>query len=133
MLLIINGRTLFNGDVCGPIAASMTESMFLLVISRWRSAFDGLKETKDYNFLSAASSILKSMECWKKTLLNIQNGRHILQEPTVDTFIPDDAKEVDDGRIHMITGPNYSGESIKQNILCNWKRTYDCRTIYIHD
>ncbi|WCJ26933.1 DNA mismatch repair protein MSH5 [Euphorbia peplus] len=27
------------------------------------------------------------------------------------------AKVVDDGRIHMITGPNYSGESIKQAIL----------------
>ncbi|XP_065868889.1 uncharacterized protein [Euphorbia lathyris] len=54
-------HTLFKGDVCGPIAASMNESMFLLVISRWRSAFDGLKETKDYKFLSAASSIMKTM------------------------------------------------------------------------
>ncbi|WCJ36759.1 timeless family protein [Euphorbia peplus] len=54
-------RTLFNGDVCGPIAASMNESMFQLVISRWRNAFDGLKETKDYNFLCAASSVMKSM------------------------------------------------------------------------
>ncbi|WCJ32950.1 DNA mismatch repair protein MSH5 [Euphorbia peplus] len=48
----------------------------------------------------------------EETLLNIQNGRHILQELTVDTFIPNDTKVVDDGRIHVITGPNYSGKSI---------------------
>ncbi|XP_065862403.1 DNA mismatch repair protein MSH5 isoform X3 [Euphorbia lathyris] len=48
----------------------------------------------------------------EETLLNIQNGRHILQELTVDTFIPNDTKIVDDGRIHIITGPNYSGKSI---------------------
>ncbi|KAH1075387.1 hypothetical protein J1N35_027715 [Gossypium stocksii] len=51
----------FQGDVCGPIAASMNESMFQLVISRWRNAFEGLKETNDYKFLSAASSLLKNM------------------------------------------------------------------------
>ncbi|EEF49017.1 conserved hypothetical protein [Ricinus communis] len=54
-------NTLFKGDVCGPIAASMNESMFLLVISRWRNAFDGLKQTNDYNFLSAAGSLMRIM------------------------------------------------------------------------
>ncbi|KAG6637633.1 hypothetical protein CIPAW_11G191700 [Carya illinoinensis] len=47
-----------------------------------------------------------------ESLLNIQNGRHILQEMTVDTFIPNDTKILDDGRIQIITGPNYSGKSI---------------------
>ncbi|PPS09350.1 hypothetical protein GOBAR_AA11268 [Gossypium barbadense] len=51
----------FQGDACGPIAASLNESMFQLVISRWRNAFEGLKETNDYKFLSAASSLLKNM------------------------------------------------------------------------
>ncbi|GMP52403.1 hypothetical protein CsSME_00018227 [Camellia sinensis var. sinensis] len=45
-------------------------------------------------------------------LLDIQNGRHVLQEMTVDTFIPNDTKIQDDGRINIITGPNYSGKSI---------------------
>ncbi|KAH7842300.1 hypothetical protein Vadar_003750 [Vaccinium darrowii] len=45
-------------------------------------------------------------------LLDIQNGRHVLQEMTVDTFIPNDTKIHDDGRINIITGPNYSGKSI---------------------
>ncbi|XP_012090145.1 protein timeless homolog isoform X2 [Jatropha curcas] len=53
--------TLFNGDMCGPIAATMNESMFLLVTSRWRNAFDGLKETNDFKFLSAAGSLMKIM------------------------------------------------------------------------
>ncbi|XP_030929860.1 DNA mismatch repair protein MSH5 isoform X7 [Quercus lobata] len=47
-----------------------------------------------------------------ENLLDIQNGRHVLQEMTVDTFIPNDTKILDDGRIHIITGPNYSGKSI---------------------
>ncbi|GMY24669.1 DNA mismatch repair protein MSH5 isoform X3 [Fagus crenata] len=48
----------------------------------------------------------------EECLLDIQNGRHVLQEMTVDTFIPNDTKILDDGRIHIITGPNYSGKSI---------------------
>ncbi|KAF2285735.1 hypothetical protein GH714_007517 [Hevea brasiliensis] len=48
----------------------------------------------------------------EETFLNIQNGRHVLQEMTVDTFIPNDTKILDDGRINIITGPNYSGKSI---------------------
>ncbi|XP_010244492.1 PREDICTED: DNA mismatch repair protein MSH5 isoform X3 [Nelumbo nucifera] len=47
-----------------------------------------------------------------ENLLDIQNGRHVLQEMTVDTFIPNDTKILDDGRINIITGPNYSGKSI---------------------
>lgn len=39
----------------------MNESMFQLVISKWRSAFDALKETHDYKFLSAAGSLMKNM------------------------------------------------------------------------
>uniref|UniRef100_A0A7N0T338 DNA mismatch repair protein MSH5 n=1 Tax=Kalanchoe fedtschenkoi TaxID=63787 RepID=A0A7N0T338_KALFE len=46
------------------------------------------------------------------SLLDIRNGRHVLQEMTVDTFIPNDTKIGDDGKIHIITGPNYSGKSI---------------------
>ncbi|KAK3423983.1 hypothetical protein EUGRSUZ_F00744, partial [Eucalyptus grandis] len=48
----------------------------------------------------------------EETLLDIQNGRHVLQEMTVDTFIPNDTKIFNDGRINIITGPNYSGKSI---------------------
>ncbi|XP_023740094.1 DNA mismatch repair protein MSH5 isoform X1 [Lactuca sativa] len=47
-----------------------------------------------------------------ETVLDIRNGRHVLQEMTVDTFIPNDTKIIDQGNIHIITGPNYSGKSI---------------------
>ncbi|KAL4579994.1 hypothetical protein LXL04_016166 [Taraxacum kok-saghyz] len=47
-----------------------------------------------------------------ETVLDIRNGRHVLQEMTVDTFIPNDTKIIDHGNIHIITGPNYSGKSI---------------------
>ncbi|VFQ66333.1 unnamed protein product [Cuscuta campestris] len=47
-----------------------------------------------------------------KNFLDIHNGRHLLQEMTVDTFIPNDTKILDEGRVNIITGPNYSGKSI---------------------
>ncbi|KAL7254194.1 hypothetical protein ACSBR1_008571 [Camellia fascicularis] len=53
--------TLFEGNLCGPIAASMNESMFLLVISKWRYAYDSLKQTNEYKFVSAAVSLMKIM------------------------------------------------------------------------
>ncbi|KAI4330916.1 hypothetical protein MLD38_029155 [Melastoma candidum] len=51
----------FKGEICGPISATMNEPMFLMVISKWRDAFDGLKQTNDYQFLSAAGSLMKAM------------------------------------------------------------------------
>ncbi|GAB2215856.1 hypothetical protein Droror1_Dr00020261 [Drosera rotundifolia] len=48
----------------------------------------------------------------QETIIDIHNGRHILQEMTVDTFIPNDTKMIDTGKTHIISGPNYSGKSI---------------------
>ncbi|KAI3458065.1 hypothetical protein Pfo_014728 [Paulownia fortunei] len=56
-------NTLFKGSICGPIAETLNESMFLMVISKWRYAFEGLKQTNDYKFLSAAGSLVKTMIC----------------------------------------------------------------------
>ncbi|KAI3987920.1 hypothetical protein MKX01_021034 [Papaver californicum] len=38
--------TSFQGVICGPIAATLNETMFSLVIRKWRVAFEVLKETK---------------------------------------------------------------------------------------
>jgi DNA mismatch repair protein MSH5 len=44
---------------------------------------------------------------------NIVRGRHILQEMTVDTFIPNDTDiGPSSGLVKLITGPNYSGKSV---------------------
>lgn len=56
-----DGSTLFKGNICGPIAETLNESMFQLVVSKWRNAFDGLKMTNDYKFLSAAGSLMKTL------------------------------------------------------------------------
>ncbi|XP_061996707.1 uncharacterized protein LOC133714583 [Rosa rugosa] len=77
-------RTFFRGDICGPIATSMNESMFQLVISKWRYAFDGLKETHDYKFLSAAGSLMKEM---------------IRMLDLVLKLLPEDSKEPQTARI----------------------------------
>ncbi|KAL1552794.1 protein timeless isoform X1 [Salvia divinorum] len=57
----LDDDVLFKGSICGPIAETLTESMFLLVISKWRYAFEALKQTNDYKFLSAAGSLAKVM------------------------------------------------------------------------
>ncbi|XP_048496854.1 uncharacterized protein LOC104888327 isoform X3 [Beta vulgaris subsp. vulgaris] len=53
--------TWFKGDICGPIAATMNDSMFALVVAKWQFAFEGLKETKNNAFLSVAGSLVKTM------------------------------------------------------------------------
>ncbi|EOA12459.1 hypothetical protein CARUB_v10025761mg [Capsella rubella] len=57
------GVNFSKNDICAPIAATINDRMFLLVISKWRCAFEGLKETKDFRFLSAAGSLMKTMLC----------------------------------------------------------------------
>ncbi|KAI9159863.1 hypothetical protein LWI28_002675 [Acer negundo] len=74
----------FQGNICGPIASSMDDSMFQLVISKWRYAFDGLKETKEYKFLSAAGSLMKNM---------------IRMLDLVLKLLPEDSKEPQTARI----------------------------------
>ena len=54
-------NTLFGGDICGPIAATMNESMFQLVFSNWRETFESLKDTHNFKFTSAAGSLMKNM------------------------------------------------------------------------
>ncbi|KAJ0986238.1 hypothetical protein J5N97_004594 [Dioscorea zingiberensis] len=52
---------LFHGGLCGPIASTVNEAVFSLVISKWREAFEGLKQTNDFKSLSAAGSLIKNM------------------------------------------------------------------------
>lgn len=51
----------FHGDICGPVAATLNEDMFNIVLSRWREAYEDLKHSKDYKTLSAAGSLMKNM------------------------------------------------------------------------
>jgi hypothetical protein len=46
---------------CGPVAATLNEDMFNIVILKWRETYESLKETNDYKTLSAAGSLMKSM------------------------------------------------------------------------
>ena len=54
-------KSSFHGNLCGPVAATVNEAMFYLVISKWRETFEGLKETNDHKSLSAAGSLMKNM------------------------------------------------------------------------
>ncbi|KAK9121617.1 hypothetical protein Syun_019234 [Stephania yunnanensis] len=76
--------SLFRGNICGPIATTMKEAMFLLVFSKWRNAFEGLKETNDYKFLSVAGSLMKTMICMLRLVLKL---------------LPKDSKEAQTARI----------------------------------
>ncbi|KAH0460279.1 hypothetical protein IEQ34_010942 [Dendrobium chrysotoxum] len=71
-------------DLCGPIAATMNEAMYSLVISKWREASDGVKITNDYKFLSAAGSLIKSM---------------VRMLDLVMKLLPEDSKECQTARV----------------------------------
>jgi len=47
-------------------------------------------------------------------ILMIKNGRHALNEQTIETaFIPNDSNFMEDAcRIHIVTGPNFSGKTV---------------------
>lgn len=47
-----------------------------------------------------------------EVILAVKNGRHLLQELTVDAFIPNDTFAAQPKSISLITGPNGSGKSI---------------------
>ncbi|KAL2643004.1 hypothetical protein R1flu_010591 [Riccia fluitans] len=51
-------------------------------------------------------------ELTEEDVLIIENGRHVLQEMTVDRFVPNDTRVTEEGRVNIITGPNYSGKSV---------------------
>uniref|UniRef100_A0A0E0KZR4 Timeless N-terminal domain-containing protein n=1 Tax=Oryza punctata TaxID=4537 RepID=A0A0E0KZR4_ORYPU len=76
----------FHGDICGPVAATLNESMFNLVISRWRETYDGLKETHDYKTLSAAGSLMKNMteQGLTQFLLNLFRSFDTHKQPKSD-------------------------------------------------
>ncbi|CAK8573428.1 unnamed protein product [Lathyrus sativus] len=100
----------FSGKICGPIEASLNESMFQLVISQWRQAYDGLKETNDYKFLSAAGSLLKSM---------------IRMLDLVLKSLPDDSKEPQTARILLYKLFYDQTEEGMTQFLLNLIRTFD--------
>jgi DNA mismatch repair protein MSH5 len=45
----------------------------------------------------------------KNNKLVIKNGRNLIQELCVNTFIANDTNIFENGRVHLITGPNNSG------------------------
>ena len=53
--------------------------------------------------------------------LEIQDGRHPLQELCVDAFVPNDARSSERCRIHIITSPNSSGKTVFLKQVRKWK------------
>ncbi|KAK4258425.1 hypothetical protein QN277_007878 [Acacia crassicarpa] len=100
----------FNGQICGPIAATMNEAMFQLVISKWRHAFDSLKETNDYKFLSAAGSLMKNM---------------IVMLDLVLKLLPEDSKEPQTARILLYKLFYDQTEEGMTHFLLNLIKTFD--------
>ncbi|KAA3452924.1 DNA mismatch repair protein MSH5 [Gossypium australe] len=59
--------------------------------------------------LHKAVNFVSELDCFLSLAMVARQNNY---EMTVDTFIPNDTKILDEGRIHIITGPNYSGKSI---------------------
>ncbi|KAH7442845.1 hypothetical protein KP509_02G004400 [Ceratopteris richardii] len=52
---------LFQGLLCGPIASTMDQDMFTMVVLQWHKFADLAKETNDWDSLSTTSSLFKEM------------------------------------------------------------------------
>ncbi|KAL5202449.1 hypothetical protein ABZP36_013401 [Zizania latifolia] len=100
----------FQGDICGPVAATLNEDMFNLVISRWRETYDGLKETNDYRSLSAAGSLMKNMINMVYLVLKI---------------LPDDARESQTARVLLYKLFYDQTEQGLTQFLLNLFRSFD--------
>ncbi|KOM35905.1 hypothetical protein LR48_Vigan02g205500 [Vigna angularis] len=100
----------FSGQICGPIAASLNEEMFQMVISQWRNAYDGLKETNDHQFLSAAGSLLKNMIRMLDLILKL---------------LPEDSKEPQTARILLYKLTYDQTEEGMTQFLLNLMKTFD--------
>ncbi|KAI5080095.1 hypothetical protein GOP47_0005574 [Adiantum capillus-veneris] len=53
--------SLFQGQFCGPVASTMAQDMFVMVVSRWHTYSEAAKEANDWASLSIASSLFKEM------------------------------------------------------------------------
>ncbi|XP_014514621.1 uncharacterized protein LOC106772617 isoform X2 [Vigna radiata var. radiata] len=100
----------FSGQICGPIAASLNEAMFQMVISQWRNAYDGLKETNDHQFLSAAGSLLKNMIRMLDLILKL---------------LPEDSKEPQTARILLYKLTYDQTEEGMTQFLLNLMKNFD--------
>ncbi|KAF5467568.1 hypothetical protein F2P56_017379 [Juglans regia] len=88
----------------------MNEPMFQLVILKWRSAFEGLKETNNYKFLSAAGSLMKTMICMLDLVLKL---------------LPKESKEPHTARILLYKLFYYQTDQGIAQFLLNLIRMFD--------
>ncbi|MCO5566400.1 hypothetical protein L7F22_020077 [Adiantum nelumboides] len=51
----------FQEQLCGPVASTMDQDMFVMVVSRWHAYSEAAKEANDWTSLSIASSLFKEM------------------------------------------------------------------------
>ncbi|QDZ21924.1 DNA mismatch repair protein MSH5 [Chloropicon primus] len=78
-----------------------------------------VERTAKLDVLLSLASVAKAHGLQRPRMVNdnvllIKNGRHILNERTVNgSFIPNDSTFLEDSdRIHVITGPNFSGKTV---------------------
>nr|XP_043628919.1 DNA mismatch repair protein MSH5 [Erigeron canadensis] len=96
---------------------AITRDLVLHILEFSMNLLDGINFAAELDCFLSLALVARQNNYVRPTLtaeavLDIRNGRHVLQEMTVDTFIPNDTKIVDHGNVHIITGPNYSGKSI---------------------
>jgi DNA mismatch repair protein MSH5 len=86
--------------------------------------------TQNYEVIVSINEVLAELDCLismslcviqynltrptvtKKNVLKIENGRNLIQELFVNTFISNNTNIDTKGRINLITGPNNSGKSV---------------------
>ena len=97
------------------MVVSNLEEEVLEVESELRSTFSALSDLDCILSLAGCAADLNFIKpeiaAEEEGVIQIENGRHPLQELIVDDYIPNDTQMDSDRRMLVVTGPNYSGKS----------------------
>ena len=97
------------------MVVSNLEEEILEVESELRSTFSALSDLDCILSLAGCAADLNfirpEIAAEEEGVIQIENGRHPLQELIVDDFIPNHTHIDSDRRMLVVTGPNFSGKS----------------------
>eukprot|EP01038_Epipyxis_sp_PR26KG_P012141 gene12141-16255_t len=111
-------------DEIGDIKSNIIDRSKLILLQVEDILLDLESQLQHLSFIVATLDALISLgtiaiehnliqpEIVEDSIIIIKKGRHLLQELTVDTFIPNDTYITTEKNIGIITGPNNSGKSV---------------------
>jgi DNA mismatch repair protein MSH5 len=111
-------------DSLGDVKSTIMDRQKLLMLQIEDTLLDVEPQLQHFSIVMATIDALLSLgtlaseqnlvrpEMVDESVIMVKNGRHLLQEMTVDSFVPNDTFISTDKNVALITGPNTSGKSV---------------------